>query len=266
MAAPRPDSLCLRAMRSLPLVLVFILTLALVLLAVEVGYRLGLARQKSATHEKEAPVGAMVGATLGLLAFLLAFTFGMGAQFFQAKREVMLDEANAIGTTYLRTSFLPAGDRETARDLLREYVDIRVNAALTGDAQGAMARSVEIHDTLWAGASAQMNDDRDSIATGLYIEALNELIDLHSKRITVALRSPIPSTIWYALYAIAFFAFGTMGYHGGLSAANRSFATLAVAFIFSAVIWLIADLDTSQEGTLRVSQQAMIDLRDSMAP
>jgi hypothetical protein len=80
----------------------------------------------------------------------------------------------------------------------------------------------------------------------------------------VALRTRIPSTIWAALYAVAFLAFGTMGYHGGLAAANRSFAVLAVAVIFSAVIWLIKDLDTAQEGTLRVSQQAMVDLRDSM--
>lgn len=253
-------------MRSLPLYAVFALTLALVLFAVEVGYRLGGARQKAASPEKEAPVGAMVGATLGLLAFMLAFTFGLGAQFFQAKRQVLLDEANAIGTTYLRASFLPAADRDAARDLLREYVDVRLAAVETGEVQGAMQRSVEIHDALWAQASAAMLADPGSIATGLYIETLNEVIDLHTKRITIALRTPIPPTIWYALYAIAFLAFGTMGYHAGLGAANRSFATIAVGIIFSAVIWLIADLDSSQEGTLRVSQQVMVDLRNSMRP
>ena len=61
-----------------------------------------------------------------------------------------------------------------------------------------------------------------------------------------------------------FFAFGTMGYHSGLATANRSYAALTVAVVFSAVIWLIWDLDTAQEGSLRVSQQAMVDLRDSM--
>jgi hypothetical protein len=253
-------------MRAIPLVLVFGLTLAMVLLAVEVGYRLGFMRQKSPKHEKEAPVGAMVGATLGLLAFLLAFTFGLAANLFQAKREVLIEEANAIGTTYLRTGFLPASARDAARDLLREYVDIRLEAAQTGIVEGAMQRSGEIHDTLWAEAARAMNDDPRSIAAGLYVEALNDVIDLHTSRITVALRTPIPPTIWYALYSIAFCAFGTMGYHAGLGAANRSFATIAVAIIFSAVIWLIADLDTAQEGTLRVSQEAMIDLRNSMGP
>lgn len=253
-------------MRSLPLILVFILTLALVLLAVEVGYRLGMARQRAKSHEKEAPVGAMVGATLGLLAFLLAFTFGLGANMFQAKRDVLLEEANAIGTTWLRAGFLPADERDAARTLLREYVDIRLEAVETGEVEGAMRRSEEIHNALWAQASEAINDDPRSVAAGLYVETLNDVIDLNSKRVTIALRTRIPPTIWYALYSIAFFAFGTMGYHAGLGAANRSYATLAVAIIFAAVIWLIADLDASQEGTLRVSQQVMIDLRNSMGP
>jgi hypothetical protein len=206
----------------------------------------------------------MVGATLGLLAFLLAFTFGVAANLFAMKRDVLLDEANAIGTTYLRADFLPDADRRAVRELLREYVDIRLSAVETGDIAPAIARSEEIHTLLWARAAANMNANPESIAGGLVIETLNEVIDLHAKRVQVGARYRIPSTIWIVLYAIAFFAFGTMGYHGGLAAANRSFALLAVAIIFSAVIWLIRDIDTSQEGTLRVSQQAMIDLRNSM--
>jgi hypothetical protein len=253
-------------MRSVPLIVIFILTLLMVLLAVEVGYQAGMARQRAKSHEKEAPVGAMVGATLGLLAFLLAFTFGLGANMFQAKRDVLLNEANAIGTTWLRADFLPAAERDAARTLLREYVDIRLAAAESGEVEGAMQRSEEIHNALWAQASEAMNDDSRSVAAGLFVATLNDVIDLHAKRVTIGLRTRIPPTIWYALYAIAFFSFGTMGYHAGLGATNRSFATLAVAIIFSAVIWLIADLDTSQEGTLRVSQQVMVDLRNSMGP
>jgi hypothetical protein len=250
----------------LPLWGVFVVSLVLILLAHEIGYRLGAVRQKAKTHEKEAPVGAMVGATLALLGFLLAFTFGLAANLFQAKRQVMLDEANAIGTTYLRADFLSEPARVAVRDLLREYVDVRLAAAETGDVAPAIKRSEEIHNLLWAHASESMVANPDSIAYGLFVETLNEVIDLHSTRVMIAVRSRIPPTIWLALYSIAFFAFGTMGYHGGLGAANRSFALLAVAVIFSAVIWLIKDLDTAQEGTLQVSQQAMIDLRNSMNP
>jgi hypothetical protein len=247
---------------ALPLWAVFVGTVALVLVAVDIGYRLGSLRRTAAAPEKEAPVGAMVGATLGLLAFLLAFTFGFAAELYQSKRAVLLEEANAIGTAYLRADFV--SEAETVRRLFREYVDVRLAAAESGQVDAAIDRSEEIQAELWALASesARANPTAESVA--LFVDALNNVIDVHAKRIAIAVRTRIPPTIWAALYAIAFFAFGTMGYHSGLAAANRSFAVLAVAVIFSAVIWLIKDLDTAQEGSLRVSQQAMVDLRDSM--
>ena len=91
---------------ALPLWGVFVAILFVVVLSVECGYRLGKYRRSRHELEKEAPVGTMVGATLGLLAFILAFTFGLAAARFDARRQVLLDEANAIGTTYLQTSFL----------------------------------------------------------------------------------------------------------------------------------------------------------------
>ena len=250
-------------MSALPLWATFLATLALVLSAAEIGYRTGGARQKASTKEREAPVGGMVAASLGLLAFLLAFTFGFAANLFQAKREALLEEANAIGTAYLRAELLSDEARRAVRDLLREYVDVRLAAASTGDTDTAIAHSEELHASLWAEAVTAASATPTPIV-GLFVQSVNEVIDMHAKRIMVSLRSQIPSTIWTALYAIAFLAFGTMGYQSGLSA-NRSFAILAVGIIFSAVVWLIADLDTAQQGLLRVSQQTMLDLRDTMS-
>src|SRR4051794_38485293 len=90
----------------LPLWAFFGTTVALTFLAVEAGFRLGRWRQGRSEHEREAPVGAIVGASLALLGFLLAFTFGMAASRFDTRRELVLDEANAIGTTYLRATLL----------------------------------------------------------------------------------------------------------------------------------------------------------------
>jgi len=100
----------------------------------------------------------------------------------------------------------------------------------------------------------------------LSIRSLNEVIDLHSKRVAAAFLSRIPGTIWATLYAVATLALAAMGYHGGLAETSRSLAILAVAVTFSAVMWLIADLDRPQEGSIRVSQQPLIDLRNSIAP
>jgi hypothetical protein len=253
-------------MTAFPLLGVFVATFLMVMLAIEIGFQLGQRRQKTGKEEKEGTVGTMVGTSLGLLAFLLAFTFGMAADFFQNKRSVLREEANAIGTTWLRADFLPESERDSARALLREYVDVRLAAVETGAIDKAMRRSVEIHSELWDQAAIIMNDHPGSEAVGLYITTLNEMIDLHTTRVGVALRTSIPITFWYALYSIAFLSFGLMGYHNGLSTTRRSYAAPFVAVTFSAVIWLIADIDTAQEGVMRVSQQALIDLRDSMNP
>ena len=248
---------------ALPLWGLFLAILLLVLLSVEGGYRLGKYRRSRSEQEKEAPVGAMVGATLGLLAFMLAFTFGLAAARFDTRRQVLLDEANAIGTTYLRAGMLP-DRREDIRALLRDYVDTRLEAVRSGKVAEGIRRSEHLQDQLWAQAVAVGENNPTSIVVGLFVQSLNEVIDLHAKRVTAGLRNRIPGAIWVALFAVAVLSLAAMGYHAGLAGTSRSLADLAVAFTFSAVIGLIADLDRPQEGVLKVSQQALIDLRQSM--
>src|ERR1700674_5727591 len=105
----------------LPLWGLFAATVFVVGLSIEAGYRLGPPQRRASAEEKEAPVGAIVGATLGLLSFILAFTFGMAASRFDARRQIVVEEANAIGTTYLRAGLLPDGRGVKARKVLREY-------------------------------------------------------------------------------------------------------------------------------------------------
>lgn len=138
---------------ALPLSGLFLAILLIVLLSVECGYRLGKYRRSRSEEEKQAPVGTMVGATLGLLAFILAFTFGLAAARFDTRRQVLLDEANAIGTTYLRAGILPER-REEIRGLLREYVDTRLAAVRSGNIAEGIRRSEEIQQEVWAQAVA----------------------------------------------------------------------------------------------------------------
>jgi hypothetical protein len=207
----------------------------------------------------------MVAAILGLLGFLLAFTFGMAASRFDTRRELVLDEANAIGTTYLRAALLPEPHRTEVRALLRDYVGLRLEAVQQGAAVAALARSEELQGRLWAQA-VMVGEKSPSPITGLFIQALNDVIDLHAKRVTMGMRNRIPVTIWGALYFTAILAMAGVGYHAGLTSTTRPLATLALVVTFSGVLWLIADLDRPQEGLLKVSQQAMIDLRKSLTP
>ena len=247
----------------LPLWAILPLTIALCLLSVEVGYRFARTRLERSQEEKESPVSGMVGATLGLLAFMLAFTFGLAGSRFEDRRQVLLSEANAIGTTYLRTAMLPEPMRTETQNLLREYVDLRLEAVQPGKLDHALVKSEELHNRLWAQAVAATEKDRSPI-TGLFVQSLNEVIDLHAERVMAGLRSRIPGVIWIVLYALAVLAMIIMGYHSGLAHSRRSIAVIALVLGFSSVLYLIADLDRPGQGTLRVSQQAMIDLRNSM--
>ena len=165
----------------LPLWGLFVAMVVVILLSVEAGYRLGGYRRQHSQQEKEAPVGAMTGTTFGLLAFMLAFTFGLAASRHDTRREVLLDEANAIGTAYLRAGLLPEPHRAEIRDLLRQYVDVRLEGVQPGKLEPALRRSEELHVVLWAQAVAVAEKSPGPI-TGLFVQSLNEVIDLHSKR------------------------------------------------------------------------------------
>ena len=125
-------------------------------------------------------------------------------------------------------------------------------------------RSEQLQDQLWAQTVTLGERNPTSIVVGLFVKSLNEVIDLHAKRVTAGVRNRIPGAIWLALLAVAVLALAAVGYHVGLAGTNRSLAQVAVALTFSVVIGLIADLDRPQEGTLTVSQQALVDLRQSM--
>lgn len=251
-------------MDALPLWGLFGATVVVVLLAIEGGYRLGRYRHRRSADEKEAPVGAIVGATLALLGFILAFTFGLAASRFNAKREIVVEEGNAIGTTFLRAGLLPHDRGVKIRKLLGEYVDARLEVVQTGNIDQVLRRSDELHRQLWKEAEVVGQEHPDSIVVGLFIQSLNETIDVHAKRVLVALQNRLPGALWATLYLITLLTMAGVGYHEGLSKSRRSLAIVVLVVVFSAIMTLVADLDRSQEGFLTVSQQAMIDLRNMM--
>lgn len=157
---------------------------------------------------------------------------------------------------------LPTPHGDAARKLLRDYVDVRLHAAQSGNFDEAMTKADELHRSLWTEATDAAGKDPHSIVTGLFIQSLNEVIDVHSERILISVRSRIPAAVWLGLYFVTAFAMLALGYHEGLTSSRRSLAAFALVLAFSAVMLLIADLDRPREGMLQVSQQAMMDLRD----
>ncbi len=236
------------------------LTVGIALLAIEAGRRLADYRRQRSAEEKETPVGGMVGGTLGLLAFILAFTFSLAASRFEARRQILLQEANAIGTCYLRAGMLSEPMRTDAQNLLREYVDARIEAVQPGKLAQGMAKSEELHKRLWAVATMAADKEKNVI-TSLFIQALNQVIDLHATRLMAGVRSRVPGIIWIVLYVLLILVMVMLGYQSGLAKSRRSIAVLALVIGFSCVLYLIADLDRPGQGLLQTSQEAMTDLR-----
>lgn len=241
-----------------PLGLLFVFTLAMIAVALEAGYRLGKWRQRR-TEGKPDGAGAMVGPTIGLLAFMLAFTFNGAASRHDARKGLVVRDANAIETAWLRAGLLPEPERGAARALLREYTQVRVELVAGQRELGpALRRTAELQDRLWDLASEAALREPASHPRALFVESLNHLIDTHLERVTMGIRNRVPQTIWAALYLLTAIAMGMMGVqiaHGG---ARHLGIGLSLALAFSTVLFLIADLDRPQEGLVNVDQEAMI--------
>lgn len=245
----------------IPIPVVFLLIAAILLAVFEVGYRVGRWWQERTPDEKEGPTSMLVGSILALLAFLLAVTMGMAADRFDTRRGLVLDEANAIGTTYLRAGYLPAPYSADTRALIREYVPLRINVDNRAELAVNFARSQVIHGELWAMAEELARADPSSDLLSLYIESLNEMIDLHATRATAIVYARVPETVLILLIIGAALSLGMVGYNAGLTRRRSLLGATVLVVVLAAVLTLVIDLDRPRQGFLQVSQQPLIDLQ-----
>ena len=243
---------------------IFIVSVVAVLGVSEIVRRRGA----RVTHGGGKNISTLEGAVLTLLALMIGFTFAMALSRFESRREAVLNEANAIGTTALRARLLPPPHRAEALKLLQEYVKIRIDFTERPESPEAMnaaiARSNEIHEALWQHAKAVAKKDTAMVPTGLFIQTLNEMIDDHEERLTAA-RNRVPNIVLLALYGIAAVASGFTGYASGIEARRSRLPVYVTGILICAVILLIQDLDRPGSGYIRISQQPMIDAAASMA-
>ena len=250
----------------LPVLGVFLLFAIIGLTAYEVGFRVGRWWQRRTPDEKEGPTGMLVGSILALMAFLLAVTMGMASDRFDARRSLVLAEANAIGTTFLRAGYLPEPASNTIRSLLREYVPLRINTADRNAFQANGARSAEILDELWAVAEQVARDTDQGDLVSIFIEALNETIDLNASRLTAIVYARVPETVVLFLFVGTALTLGMVGYSAGLTGRRSLISALVLVIVLGAVIALVVDLDRPRDGLLQVSQQPLVDLQEQIGP
>ena len=243
---------------------VCLLGLGTVLATSEVGWRLGIRAEGRGGNN----ISALEQSFLGLLALMIGFTVAMALTRFEGRREAVLNEANAIGTTALRARLLPEPYRTETLKLLREYAQIRVDYLPSGKSFAELPpvvdRSNKIQESLWQQARAAMLKDNSMVPGGLFIQSLNEMIDNQAKRLSV-LRNSIPNIVLLSLLGITAVACGFASYVSGTDPQRSRLPVHILGVLICAVIFLILDLDRPNVGFVTISQQPIIDTLSSIA-
>jgi len=222
----------------------FLIPFFVVLIPTLIGHRFGIYRRKDQDELQHAPVGTIVGSAFALLAFMLAFTFQIATNRYDARKELLLEEVTNIRTTYLRAGLLKEPMRSDAKKLLIEYIDIRAELARdTSTLSSALIGSQQILNKLWEYAEELADEDRSSEVYALFTQSVNDLFDNFNQRITMTLEYRIPPLVIWILMIIAFFAMFTIGYQFGISGKGSFRINVFLAIIFGVVMFLISSLD-----------------------
>jgi hypothetical protein len=237
----------------------------LLLGALEAGFRAGR-RGSAGPHPRTEQIGAVQGAILGLLGLLLAFSFAAAGGRFLERQDLIVQEANAIGTAYLRADLLDEPQRSELRAALARYTAQRIEASnrLRSGLEPADAADVErLHARIWSAAVAGAKA-RPAVTLAV-LPPVNEVIDLHSTRVAAG-RKHIPGLVLGLLIACSTLAVGVIGYGCGLAHERSAPLTVALVVLIGAALWITVDLDHPRAGLIRLSDEPLKALRFEPPP
>lgn len=240
------------------------------LVCLEIGRQIGKRRRVNEPDEDHAGIGTVQGAIFALFGLLVAFTFSGAASRFDSRRELINQEANTIGTAYLRLDLLPPGSQPGLRELFRNYVDSRLEVYRrlpdVTSAKEALAHSATIQHEIWTRAIAASHlPDSHPDGAKLLLPVLNEMIDITTTR-TMAARIHPPMVIFFLLFVLALGCSLLAGY--GMAASKRRNWVHIIGFVtlVTVAIYTILDIEYPRRGLIQVSayDQVLVELRDSM--
>ncbi len=248
----------------LSLGIILAISVALFLLGTEAGFLLGRRSQSAMDEPSKSQIFTIQGAVLGLLALLLGFTYAMATFRYDTRKQFLLEEANAIGTTFLRAQLLPEPPRKEVSNLLRRYVEVRMQGGTSASVLRKVGVETErLQKQLWLDGAAVAEKDPRAVTTGLFLKSLNEMIDLNLTRITT-LENHVPEVTLMLLYFVAVMGCGLIGYGCGLSGVRNFFLTIISSVLIAAVIMVIIDFDRPTKGFITIGMQPTIDLQNSL--
>ena len=196
---------------------------------------------------------------------MLAITFQIAANRYDARKELLLEDVTNIRTTYLRAGLIPEPYRSNTKKFIVEYVDLRVD--LVSDLSKLnvdLSRSQQILDSLWKYAEALAEQDRSSEVYALYTTAVNDMVNSHNQRIAVGLQYRIPNAVLFVLFIISFISMFVLGYQFGISGRGNLRLIILLSLIFAIVMFLILALDQPDKGLATINQKPMLSLQQQL--
>jgi len=246
-------------------VLIVALLFVSLLAATEAGYQIGRRFVATTTDSTKTQINTIQASLLGVLALLLGFTFSLSLQRYDSRSQAVISEANAMGTAMLRAQLLPATVRTETQNLLREYLDLRVLAGTISldqaeERSAVLRESGQVLDSLWRNALRAADQDASPVTTGLFIQALNELIDAYGTR-DAALNRHVPEAVLFLLFGTFILTACLVGFASGVAGHRASFPTYILVALIVFLVFIVIDLDRPRRGLIEVSQQSLVDLQ-----
>jgi hypothetical protein len=253
--------------------LIGLVLLGLMLAVTESGFRLGRRAKARANDGTRALISGIAGSVLGVVGLLLGFTISMAVFRFEIRKQLVLEEANAIGTSFLRTQLLPEQDGDYISSRLRQYVDLRTRYVRPGKLgnmndlealKAAREGSADLQKEFWTRAVSCARKDPNAVTSGLLLQSLNQVIDLDAAR-WMAYKDHVPEAVIYVDSIVALLATTLVGYSMGLLGPRNIFSESLLCLALTLVILVVMDIDRPTRGVVTVSQQPMLDLQQQLS-
>ena len=244
--------------------LIFIVLLMLIcfLLVMTTGYLIGKRhrKQKAMAEKREKTAGTITGAMLALLGFMLAISLSMSESRFENRRQLVVDEANAISTSSLRAQAIGGVHGTEIVRLLRDYTRLRLAFFEVGEdpkrLETVYEQTTDIQSRIWKHASAIAGSAPTPIS-GLLLSSLNETFDLATTRRWI-FEVRIPPNVIKLLMLVSFLSIGTLGYYFGICGVYHPILSTLLFFSLTFIILLIMDLDRPRSGYIKPEQSPFV--------
>ncbi len=235
--------------------------LVALIVALEIGFRAGRWSASEPDAKAGAQVGAVQGAVLGLLGLLLGFSFSAAASRFMERQDLIVQEANAIGTAYLRADLIDDANAAGLRGALHAYTKHRIEESPKlrhGLSAESAAKIDQLQARIWAAARDGVN--AKPIVALAVLDPVNQVIDLHTLRMAAGMKH-LPYLVLWLLIACSALAVGVIGYGFGLNGKRRVPLTMPLAIVVCGALWITIDLDHPRAGLLRLSDAPLAALK-----